>query len=180
MHVTLSRTLRLALTAAFASAAGRARAQEPAPPDSVLAPAAGSVVGSVVDAESGLPLPGTRVVLSPIPSGVTPTAASSFVTSDRTVTTEVDLVVKIGPVPVYKYRHSARERWTAGRFVSIEATTNGNGKVQKTSARALPGYVQIVGSKGSVRAPAARWSSASAMRGPARTFSRPTRRRLAP
>lgn len=85
---------------------------------------------------------------------------------DQTVTTDVDMVVKVGPVPVYKYKHDAVERWSGGRFVSIDATTNGNGKIQKTSARALPGYVQITGPKGAVRAPAdavplSHWNQAS-------------------
>ena len=91
MRATLSPALiaaLAALTAALAAAPARVRAQEAASPDSPPAPAAGSVVGSVVDAESGLPLPGTRVVLSPLPLGVTPTASSSFVTSDRAVTTD--------------------------------------------------------------------------------------------
>ena len=85
---------------------------------------------------------------------------------NRTVTTDVDMVVKIGPVPVYKYRHNAVERWADGKWSSIEATTNGNGKIQKTSARAMPGYVQITGPKGSVRGPAdavplSHWNQAS-------------------
>lgn len=85
---------------------------------------------------------------------------------NETVSTDVDLVVKLGPVPVYKYKHSAVERWSGGKFASIEATTNGNGKIQKTSARALPGFVQIVGSKGAVKGPAdavplSHWNQAS-------------------
>jgi hypothetical protein len=84
----------------------------------------------------------------------------------RAVTTDVDMVVKVGPVPVYKYRHNAVERWAGGKWSSIEATTNGNGKIQKTSARAMPGYVQITGPKGAVRAPAdavplSHWNQAS-------------------
>lgn len=86
--------------------------------------------------------------------------------ANRTVVTDVDMVVKVGPVPVYKYRHDATERWAAGKFVSIDATTNGNGKIQKTSARAMPGFVQISGPKGVVRAPAdavplSHWNQAS-------------------
>ena len=73
---------------------------------------------------------------------------------NRTVTTNVDMVVKIGPVPVYKYKHNATERWAAGKWASIDTTTNGNGKIQKVSARAMPGFVQITGPKGAVRGPA--------------------------
>ncbi|WP_296598309.1 DUF6134 family protein [Phenylobacterium sp.] len=85
---------------------------------------------------------------------------------NETVSTDVDMVVKVGPVPVYKYKHSAVERWSGGRFVSIDATTNGNGKIQKTSARALPGLVQITGPKGVVKGPAdavplSHWNQAS-------------------
>jgi hypothetical protein len=74
--------------------------------------------------------------------------------NSRTISTQVDMVVKIGPVPVYKYKHSATERWTAGKWASIDATTNGNGKIQKVSARTMPGFVQITGPKGEVRGPA--------------------------
>jgi hypothetical protein len=85
---------------------------------------------------------------------------------NRTVVTNVDMVVKIGPVPVYKYKHNATERWADGKFVSIDATTNGNGKIQKTSARAMPGFVQITGPKGAVKGPAdavplSHWNQAS-------------------
>ena len=85
---------------------------------------------------------------------------------DQTVATDVDMVVKVGPVPVYKYKHNATERWAGGKFVSIDATTNGNGKIQKTTARAFPGYVQITGPKGAVRGPAdavpfSHWNQAS-------------------
>jgi len=73
---------------------------------------------------------------------------------NRTVTTQVDMVVKVGPVPVYKYKHAATERWTGGKWSSIDTTTNGNGKVQKVSARAMPDFVQITGPKGAIRAPA--------------------------
>lgn len=85
---------------------------------------------------------------------------------DRTVVTDVDMVVKIGPVPVYRYRHTAFERWTGGRWSSIETTTNGNGKVFGVSGRAMGSYVQITGPKGAVRGPAdavpfSHWNQAS-------------------
>lgn len=73
---------------------------------------------------------------------------------NRTVTTDVALTVKVGPVPVYKYKHSAVEKWAGGKWVSIETTTNGNGKVYKASGRQMGGYVQIAGPKGAVRGPA--------------------------
>lgn len=82
--------------------------------------------------------------------------AISFTGDDdnRTVSTTVDMVVKIGPVPVYKYKHTALEKWVGGKWSSVETTTNGNGKVTKASARAMSGYVAITGPGGAVRGPA--------------------------
>ena len=72
----------------------------------------------------------------------------------RTVTTDVNMVVKVGPVPVYKYKHQAIETWAAGKWASVETTTNGNGKLTKASARAMGGFVQISGPTGASRGPA--------------------------
>lgn len=89
---------------------------------------------------------------------------------NRTVATDVALTVKVGPVPVYKYKHSAVEKWSGGKWVSIDTTTNGNGKVYKASGRQMGSYVQIAGPKGAVRGPAdaaplSHWNQA--------TFGRP-------
>lgn len=72
----------------------------------------------------------------------------------RTISTEVSMTVKIGPVPVYRYKHSATEKWAGGKWASIDTTTNGNGKITKASARAMGSYVQINGPAGAQRAPA--------------------------
>jgi hypothetical protein len=66
----------------------------------------------------------------------------------------VSMTVKVGPVPVYKYKHSAVERWVDGKWASIDTTTDGNGKVTKVSARQMGSYVQINGPAGAVRGPA--------------------------
>jgi hypothetical protein len=84
----------------------------------------------------------------------------------RTVTTDVTMTVKLGPVPVFKYTHKAVERWAGGKWLSVDTTTNSNGKVQKVAARAMTGYVQIDGPAGSVRGPAdavplSHWNQAS-------------------
>lgn len=76
------------------------------------------------------------------------------------------MVVKVGPVPVYKYKHTAIEKWAAGRFVSVDTTTNGNGKVYKASGRAASGYVALTGPGGASRGPAnalplSHWNQAS-------------------
>ena len=72
----------------------------------------------------------------------------------RTISTNVAMTVKVGPVPVYKYKHTATEKWVAGKWASIDTNTNGNGKLTKASARAMGSYVQITGPAGSQRGPA--------------------------
>lgn len=84
----------------------------------------------------------------------------------RTVSTDVNMTVKVGPVPVYRYKHSAVERWAGGKWVSIDTTTNGNGKITKASGRAMAGYVAITGPNGASRGPAdavplSHWNQAS-------------------
>lgn len=71
-----------------------------------------------------------------------------------TASSDVSLVVKVGPVPVYRYTHRAVEQWRAGRFASLETSTNGGGKIQRVSARRTAAGVMIETSKGQVIAPA--------------------------
>lgn len=70
-----------------------------------------------------------------------------------TVTTEVRMAVKLGPVPVFRYRHHAVERWSGGRFAGLETTTDSNGKAERVSARRTDGGVVIETAKGRVTAP---------------------------
>ena len=71
-----------------------------------------------------------------------------------TVTTEVRMAVKLGPVPVFRYRHHAVERWTGGRFASLETTTSSNGKAERVSARRTEAGVIIETAKGRITGPA--------------------------
>lgn len=85
--------------------------------------------------------------------------------ANRTITTHVAMTIKVGPVPVFRYRHEAVERWVGGRWSSLETRTVQNGKTRKVSARAMPGFVQIEGPAGLLRGPAGaapltHWNSA--------------------
>ena len=71
-----------------------------------------------------------------------------------TVTTDVRMAVKLGPVPVFRYRHHAVERWVAGRFVSLETNTDSNGKAERVSARRTDSGVIIETGKGRITGPA--------------------------
>lgn len=72
----------------------------------------------------------------------------------RVVTTNVAMTIKVGPVPVFRYRHRAVERWANGRWASLDTTTTQNGKTHSVTARAMTGFVQIESPAGLVRAPA--------------------------
>jgi hypothetical protein len=67
---------------------------------------------------------------------------------------DVSMVVRVGPVPVYRYRHRATERYRNGRFATIETFTDANGKKQKVTAEAAAGAVMIEGPAGKIRGPA--------------------------
>ena len=71
-----------------------------------------------------------------------------------TVTTDVRMTVKLGPVPMFRYRHHAVERWTGGRFASLETTTDSNGKAERVSARRTDSGVIIETAKGRITGPA--------------------------
>jgi hypothetical protein len=71
-----------------------------------------------------------------------------------TVTTDVQMLVRLGPVPVYRYIHHAVERWSGGAFASLETSTNGNGKLQKVSARRTDSGLVIETGQGRVTGPA--------------------------
>ncbi len=70
------------------------------------------------------------------------------------VSTEAEMVVKLGPVPVFRYTHTATERWRGGDFASLSTQTNSNGKRERVSAEASASGVRIEGPSGQVNAPA--------------------------
>lgn len=70
------------------------------------------------------------------------------------VSTEVEMRVKLGPVPVFRYAHTATERWQGDRFASLTTRTETNGKVEQVRAEAAAGGVSIEGPGGRLSAPA--------------------------
>ena len=51
------------------------------------------------------------------------------------VETRIEMQVKFGPIPVFRYQHNASEVWRDGRLESIESTTDNNGKAERLSVR---------------------------------------------
>ncbi|WP_397397235.1 DUF6134 family protein [Phenylobacterium sp.] len=74
--------------------------------------------------------------------------------SALTVSTEVDMAVKLGSVTAYRYRHTARENWADGRFESLETVTDATAGDRKVSARRTPEGVRIRTGRREVLAPA--------------------------
>ena len=66
----------------------------------------------------------------------------------RTARIAAEMTVRLGPVPVFRYRHSAVETWSAGRFSSLDARTTSNGKLETVNARREGGSVRILRNRG--------------------------------
>jgi hypothetical protein len=62
---------------------------------------------------------------------------------ELTARTACELMVKLGPIPVYRYRHEATEHWSQDRFVSLQTQTNDNGKLIRVSAERDGDRIQI-------------------------------------
>jgi hypothetical protein len=75
--------------------------------------------------------------------------------SGLTVSTEVEMRVKLGPIPVFRYAHTATERWRGDNFASLTTRTDTNGKIEQVKAEATPTGVAIEGPGGRLTAPAA-------------------------
>lgn len=90
--------------------------------------------------------------------------------TSQVATSEVEMVVKLGPIVAYRYRHHAVERWAGGRFASLETATDANGRKQRVNARRGEGGVILETGRGRVLGPAdaaplTHWNTAA--------FSRP-------
>lgn len=80
----------------------------------------------------------------------------AFAGDDATLTATTDAVmtVKLGPVPVFKYRHHAVEKRVGGVFASLVTATDSNGKAERVSAEMAGGAIRISCPSGTITAPA--------------------------
>jgi len=85
----------------------------------------------------------------------THTLAFSREDDATTVAIAVDYVVKIGPVPIFRYKMRCRETWQGGLLISATADTDHNGKPEWMRAQRSGDSLLVNGSKsGKYRAPA--------------------------
>ncbi|MEQ1928935.1 MAG: DUF6134 family protein [Parvularculaceae bacterium] len=65
---------------------------------------------------------------------------------ERTVVdTRIEMRVKFGPLPLYRYNHRAREVWFGGVLESIDSRTNDNGRKSSLAARRDGDLIEIDG-----------------------------------
>ena len=73
-----------------------------------------------------------------------------------TIEVAIDLAIKLGPVPMFRYEHRATERWSSAGFQSLEARTNDDGKRLTVRAKRLASAVSVESSaQGVYEAPSA-------------------------
>lgn len=62
---------------------------------------------------------------------------------ELTVTTDVDLRVKFGPITAFKYRLDSVENWVDGQLTSLSGTSNSDGRKGKVTARTTNGELAV-------------------------------------
>jgi hypothetical protein len=55
----------------------------------------------------------------------------------------IRIVVRLGPIPLYRYTHDATERWSNDSFLSLRSTTDDNGSAHEVEAQADGRRVRI-------------------------------------
>jgi len=51
--------------------------------------------------------------------------------------------VGLGPITLFRYHHQAEERWSGGRFMSLETQTDHNGEALQVSARRVAEGIRV-------------------------------------
>lgn len=64
-----------------------------------------------------------------------------------TIKVAIDILVKFGPVPVYRYKHRATEIWRGGTFNSIESVTDRDGTSLRMRAETMQAGLTVEGSQ---------------------------------
>lgn len=64
-----------------------------------------------------------------------------------TVNIDVEMLVKFGPIPVFRYSHKNVEKWQGGEFVSMDATADNDGTPAFATVRREVDGLLVEGSK---------------------------------
>jgi hypothetical protein len=106
--------------------------------------------GAAADAPSSLTF---RALRNGVPIG-THTVRFRQEGERLTVTTRVDIVVKVLLFTAFFIKHESEEIWRSGRLVAFRSTTDDNGTRLKASGNAVEGGFRIFGEEGPFLAPA--------------------------
>ena len=71
-----------------------------------------------------------------------------------TVTTRIDIAVKVLLFTAFYLRHESEEVWQSGRLTAVRSTTDDNGTRMQVSGTAVEGGFRIIGEEGPFLAPA--------------------------
>jgi hypothetical protein len=115
----------------------------------VLAPVAALTVGTASAAPLPVPQSG-RIAFQMIRKGdVIGSHVVEFAQQGDTlnVAVAIDILVKFGPVPMYRYKHRATEIWRRGVFNSIESVTNRDGSPHHMRAELTSAGLMVEGSR---------------------------------
>jgi hypothetical protein len=55
----------------------------------------------------------------------------------------VEIVVRLGPVPLFRYTHTVRETWLGDRFLSLDSETNDDGKHFRVHAARITDQIVV-------------------------------------
>lgn len=64
-----------------------------------------------------------------------------------TVSVAADIVVGLGPIAFFRYKHRATETWQGGQVVSVDAETNDDGTLRHMTARRNESGLEVEGTK---------------------------------
>src|SRR3546814_13071799 len=64
----------------------------------------------------------------------------------------IDIAVRFGPIPIFRYTHRNSEIWEDGRLRALDARTDDNGEIFQARARGVPGGLRVEGADGGVTA----------------------------
>jgi hypothetical protein len=70
------------------------------------------------------------------------------------VDVSIDLEVRLGFIPLFRYAHRNREVWEGDRLVALDARTDDNGTAYRVSVRRDGGALRVDGSEGPATVPA--------------------------
>ncbi len=102
-------------------------------------------------AQAALPIPARRALAFRIRRNgdVVGQHALRFSGDERAleVAIEIDIVVKLGPIAVYRYHHRGTETWRDGRFAGMQSKTDDDGSDAFFDAQRTAEGMQVKGSK---------------------------------